>query len=89
MYTFKIQLIYCPVYLIKGGIDVWRGEAANAWKAGVNGIYTFNRFDPNDAIFRELGSPETLAGKKQTDKYQPGSAMDYWLKGGKKFLVGK
>ncbi len=24
-------------------IEVWRGEALAAWKAGVDGIYTFNR----------------------------------------------
>ena len=33
-----------------------RGEALNAWHAGVSGIYTFDRFDPRDPIFREPGS---------------------------------
>jgi len=42
----------------RGDIALWRGEAMRAWEAGVNGIYTFNRFNPRDPIFRELGSPE-------------------------------
>ena len=71
----------------------WRGEALNAWKSGVNGIYTFNRFDPHDQIFRELGDPELLkkleridqtkyAGEKGRGYSDPGS----WVKGGRDFI---
>lgn len=67
----------------------WHAEAAAAWKAGVDGIYTFNRFDPNDRLFRMLGSPETLM---KTDAPAPpitGSekAMNSWLKDGSRFLL--
>ena len=69
-----------------GNINAWRGEALRAWQAGVNGIYTFNRFNPKDPIFRELGDPKLLETKKRTYKFNPGKAMDYWLKNGKRFL---
>ncbi len=84
-----------PVYAglsasrIKGNIEVWRGEALNAWNAGVSGIYTFNKFNPKDAAFRELGDPKALAAMKSTYKYNAGSAIDYWLKDGKRFVVGE
>ena len=38
-----------------------RGRALNAWKAGVDGIYTFNFFDPASRLWRELGDPDVLA----------------------------
>ncbi len=68
-------------------IGRWRGEAWTAWQAGISGIYTFNRFNPRDPIFRELGSPDTLAGKDRTDEFNPGGNLDYWLKGGAKLVV--
>ncbi len=72
-------------------IKRFRGEALNAWKAGVSGIYTFNRFNPRDPLFRELGDPallETLdridrtAYVEQTLWSKPGK----WLKGGSRFV---
>jgi len=74
-------------------IELWRGEAYTAWSAGVSGIYTFNRFDPNDQIFKELGDPSLLAGlprikgesycgKEDSGYLDP----DYWVKGGRQFL---
>jgi hypothetical protein len=69
-------------------IEVWRGEAMRAWKAGVSGIYTFNRFDPRDPLFRELGSPETLQGRPMTYQFNPGwNEINYWLKDGERFVV--
>jgi len=73
--------------------EVWRGEALRAWDAGVDGIYTFNRFEPADPIFREIGDPEILrtrarkdqesfAGPEGTWYRDPG----FWLKGGRAFL---
>jgi hypothetical protein len=47
---------------------IWRGEAYMAWKAGVDGIYTFNRFNPMDPIFRELGDPKLLQTLPRTDQ---------------------
>jgi len=70
----------------QGNIEAWRGEALNAWQAGVSGIYTFNRFNPRDPIFRELGDPERLRTLPRTYAFNPGQAMDYWLKDGKRFL---
>jgi len=45
------------------GIDVmegWAAAATNAWNAGVDGIYTFNRFDPHSEVFRMVGDPGVL-----------------------------
>lgn len=72
-------------------LEVWRGEALLAWRAGVNGIYTFNRFVPTDPIFRELGDPElleTLDHVKQTayDENCTWSNPQTWLKDGDRFV---
>ena len=48
--------------------QIWRGEAYRAWQAGVSGIYTFNRFNPNDGIFRELGDPKLLETLERRDR---------------------
>jgi len=71
-----------------GAIEPWRGEAMKAWEAGVSGIYTFNRFNPNDPIFRELGDPELLKGLERTYEYNPGKNMNAWLKNGDRFVIG-
>jgi hypothetical protein len=39
----------------------YRGRALNAWRAGADGVYLFNSFNPTDPIWRELGSRESLA----------------------------
>jgi len=72
-------------------LDIWRGEALMAWRAGVNGIYTFNRFVPTDPIFRELGDPallETLDHVEQTayDENCTWSKPQTWLKDGDRFV---
>jgi len=74
-------------------LEVWRGEAYQAWKAGVNGIYTFNRFNPRDPIFRELGDPkllETLNRRDQSVLSNPklGFKPGRFVKGGER-LVGQ
>ncbi len=74
----------------------WRGEAMAAWKAGVNGIYVFNRPAPHDPLYRELGDPavlETLdridktayAGEEGSNYLDPG----FWVKDGRQFLIGR
>jgi len=46
-----------------GTQEAWRGAAANMWRRGADGIYTFNIFPPApDARFSQMGSPETLQG---------------------------
>lgn len=71
-------------------IKLWRGEALNAWEAGVDGIYTFNRFNPEDPIFRELGDPallKILDWVDQTAYVAPiWSQPERWLKGGDRFV---
>lgn len=71
-------------------IKVWRGEALNAWKAGVDGIYTFNRFNPNDVIFRELGDPALLETLERVDQTvyvaDIWSRPETWLKDGDKYV---
>ncbi len=72
----------------------WRGEAYNAWKAGVSGIYTFNRFNPKDPIFREIGDPkvlETIERKDQTvyDNPQSWFHPGTWLKDGHTYMKDK
>ncbi len=72
-----------------GDAAVWHGEAASAWKAGVNGVYLFNRFDPHDKLFRTLGSPDTLMKLDGPHRAIVGSkgAMERWLKGGSHFVT--
>jgi hypothetical protein len=67
---------------------LWHGEAALAWRAGVDGIYVFNRFNPNDPLFRSLGSPGTLMKPDKEPEPITGSpkAMESWLKGGSSFI---
>jgi len=57
-------------------IRIWRGEALKAWKEGVDGIYLFNRFDPADPLFRELGCRETLERLESVDMYIMG--REFW-----------
>ena len=65
---------------------VWRGEAINAWEAGVSGIYTFNLHDPGDDVFREIGSLKTLEGLEAVYEFNPGIHAGNWLKGGENFI---
>lgn len=72
-------------------IKTWRGEALNAWKAGVDGIYTFNRFNPNDQIFRELGDAKLLTSLEHIDQTayvneESWSRPEVWLKDGSDFI---
>ena len=41
-------------------LEGWAGAATNAWSAGVDGIYTFNLFDPHLPHWFVLGDPDTL-----------------------------
>ena len=69
-------------------LEIWRGEAARAWKAGVSGIYVYNRFDPGSALFRELGDPALLQTLDKKYVPNPGKArnMERWLKDGSSYL---
>jgi len=39
----------------------YRGRAAVAWAAGVDGLYTFNQFNPRRSIWHEIGDAGSLA----------------------------
>lgn len=39
----------------------YRGRAAVAWAAGVDGLYFFNQFNPRRSIWKEVGDPEGIA----------------------------
>ena len=43
-----------------GELEGWAAAATNAWNAGVDGLYTFNRFDPHSEVFRTAGDPSLL-----------------------------
>jgi hypothetical protein len=45
---------------LRRAVGAYRGRALNAWQAGADGIYLFNSFNPNSALWRELGSREML-----------------------------
>ncbi len=69
-------------------IEGYRGRAAEAWASGVDGIYTFNYFNPKALVFRQLGDPAELAGMDKI--YTTGSrgtrAVGYWLRDGNKYM---
>lgn len=69
----------------RNDLRIWRGQAAHAWGAGVDGIYTFNRFDPHDPVFQELGDPRKLETLESTYRFIAGSQAGTWLKNGERF----
>ncbi|MEW6359571.1 MAG: family 10 glycosylhydrolase [Planctomycetota bacterium] len=89
-----------PVYAclsesrIKGGAErercspeAYRARALTAWRAGVDGIYTFNAFNPKLTMWRELGDPAVLA---KLDRvyfacYRAPRQAGSWLLGGERF----
>ena len=74
----------------------FRSEAYAAWLSGMNGIYTFNCFDPLDELFRQIGDPRVLAGMKVQPRESYGMTNTWkgihylnvrtWLKSGDKYL---
>jgi hypothetical protein len=50
---------------LRSSTAAYRGRALEAWTAGADGVYLFNSFNPNDAIWRDLGSPAQLAAAEQ------------------------
>ncbi|MEA4935882.1 MAG: hypothetical protein VB102_04470 [Paludibacter sp.] len=74
--------------------DRWRGEAYLAWKAGVNGIYTYNLFDPVNELFWQLGDVKVLEKLPRIDitSYMGpvGSGYhdpDYWVVNGRSYYM--
>lgn len=79
---------------IKGGAEkerrsqaAYRARALTAWRAGVDGVYTFNAFNPKLPMWRELGDPDTLAKHDRVyfACYRAPRQSRYWLLGGEAF----
>jgi hypothetical protein len=49
----------------RGTLEAYRGRAMNVWQAGAAGVHLFNMFSPSHPMLREIGSPDTLAGKEK------------------------
>ncbi len=80
-----------PVYKT----ERFRGEALEAWEAGVDGIYTYNLwYNQNreeSSLFTEMGDPVILQKLERIENYSPvaedGSPVpETYLKGGNKFI---
>ena len=75
----------------RNSIESYRGRAAVAWNAGVDGVYLFNFFDPHLSLWREVGDRKTLGG---LDKVFYVNVLGFWgvprprvsLKDGERFL---
>ncbi len=70
----------------------FRGEAKIAWNAGIDGIYTFNVFNPNHAMFSELGDPQILATLPRIEwtayvEESCWSKPETWLKNGRDYVL--
>ena len=69
-------------------LPLWRGEALRAWDAGVDGISTFNVFDPESPVFREIGDPFVLRKLPHRYEFIPGKASYLnRLKGGSEYVI--
>lgn len=49
-------------HLSRRSQDSYRGRACSAWRAGVDGIYLFNMFNPQMEMLTQIGDPVVLAG---------------------------
>jgi hypothetical protein len=74
---------------LRGGLALkkWRCEAMQAWNAGMDGLYTFNAFNPRAQIYREIGNP-TLLKTLQRVKSVPGINPNLWTTPGKWLING-
>jgi hypothetical protein len=49
-----------------GTLEAWRGAASNLWRAGADGIVTFNLFPAGpEPRLMDIGAPQTLAGRNK------------------------
>lgn len=70
----------------RASLESYRGRAMSAWAAGADGIHTFNLFNPNSPIFREIGDPQTIAtGEKLYFPSIVDGDPNRWLAGGAKY----
>ncbi len=77
--VLEARRLLSPKYFAAGKVDVksehsayrqkiFRGEAYCALKAGVNGIYLFNQFDPKNPMLHELGDLQVLHDLERIDQ---------------------
>lgn len=76
--------------------DRFRSEAYAAWLSGMNGIHTYNLFNPQDELFRQIGDPRVLAEmgvvpreSYSLSEFKKGGLYNmagFWLKGGNRYL---
>ena len=72
-----------PSYILtwnswKGARAAWRAAAMNLFNAGADGIYIFNPALGEPDVWREIGDPETMAGKDKifgVDHFGGGSSF--------------
>ena len=72
---------------IRRSHECYRARAAAAWYAGVDGIYSFNMFDPKMDLWNQLGDPETLAtlDKVYTTGGRVAVYAEAYMVGGRRF----
>jgi len=76
--------------------DRARSEAYAAWLSGMNGIHAYNFYFSDKELYNQLGDPYVLAemnvkpresfGTTKSIKGMAYCSVEYWLKGGRKFL---
>ena len=73
---------------LRNGLPCYRTRALNAWAAGVDGVYTFNFFDPKSRLWRDIGEPETITPLDRM--YSTGArgtkVIRQWMVNGDRFL---
>jgi len=69
-------------------LEAYRARAAEAWEAGMDGIYVFNVFNPLNPLWNELGDPEKLRGlsKSYFVNYRTVSHARSYLAGGEQYV---
>ncbi|MCD6352282.1 MAG: hypothetical protein J7M26_09205 [Armatimonadetes bacterium] len=70
-------------------LEVYRARALNVWRAGADGVYTFNLFwSPKHRVWRELGDPELLERLDKTYyvAYRGFIYADLYLRGGGQYV---
>jgi hypothetical protein len=74
---------------VRGSVESYRGQAAEAWAAGADGIHLFNLFDVfggRSPVFKEVGDPKAL---RKMDKLYFATVRDggpeRWLIDGAKY----
>ena len=74
--------------LVRKQNSVFRAQAAAAWEAGIDGLYSFNEFQTRIKYLYEIGNPSKL---KKTNNLYFVTYRDYsaetWLKGGNDFYT--